>query len=91
MAYLGKYDGAHAVERAFDDFQTGNLENNKTGIMVHHVIKQVDRGEVIMTREIECHKGEDLQQLRSRMQSQEHELIVEATAHVVGEMFANGQ
>ena len=90
-AYLGKYDGACSIERAFVDFQAGNLENNKTGIMVHHVIKQVDQGEVIMTREVECHKGEGLQQLRERMQSHEHKLIVEATAHVVRETLANRQ
>jgi phosphoribosylglycinamide formyltransferase len=90
-ACLGQFDGANAIERAFDAFQTGNLENNKTGIMVHHVIKQVDQGDVIMMREVECHKGEDLQQLRERIQSQEHKLIVEATAHVVRETLANRQ
>ena len=57
--------------------------------MVHHVIKQVDQGEAIMTREVECHKGEDLQQLRERIQSHEHKLIVEATAQVVRETLAS--
>lgn len=37
--------------------------------MVHHVIKQVDRGEVIMTREVECHEGDDLQKLRENTAS----------------------
>jgi folate-dependent phosphoribosylglycinamide formyltransferase PurN len=34
-----------------------------------------------MTREVECHKGEDLQQLRERIQSYKHKLIVEALAN----------
>jgi phosphoribosylglycinamide formyltransferase len=87
----GKYNGAHAIERAFDDFQAGKLENNRTGIMVHHVIEQVDQGEVIMTKEIECRKGDDLQQLKERIHSHEHKLIVEATAYVVREILANGK
>lgn len=57
--------------------------------MVHHVIEQVDQGTAIMTREIECHQGEDLQQLEERIHSQEHKLIVEATAHIVKELLAN--
>ncbi len=59
--------------------------------MVHHVIKRVDRGEVIMTREIECREGEDLQQLSERIHAEEHQLIVKATAHIVGEILASRQ
>ncbi|KAL2117985.1 hypothetical protein VTJ04DRAFT_7645 [Mycothermus thermophilus] len=87
-ALPGKYDGAGAIERAFNDFQAGKLENNKTGIMVHYVIAQVDRGQPILVREIECRQGEDLHQLEERIHSHEHELIVEATAKVVGEIAA---
>lgn len=89
--YVGKYSGSHAIERAFDDFKTGKLENNKTGIMVHYVIREVDQGQVIMTKEVECREGDDLQQLRERIQSHEHKLIVEATAHVVREITAGGR
>lgn len=41
-----------------------------------------------MVREIECRQGEDLHQLEERIHSHEHELIVEATAKVVGEIAA---
>ena len=54
--------------------------------MVHFVIDKVDRGEPILTREIECKEGEDLHQLEERIHSNEHELIVEATAQVVKEI-----
>jgi phosphoribosylglycinamide formyltransferase len=84
----GKYDGANAIDRAFEDFKAGKLENGRTGIMVHYVIAQVDRGEPILVREIECREGEDLHQLEERIHSHEHELIVEATAKVAGEVLA---
>lgn len=84
----GQFDGAGAIERAYQDFQAGKLENNRTGIMIHYVIAQVDRGQPIMTREIECRKGETLEELEQRIHSHEHELIVEASAKVVGELQA---
>lgn len=85
----GKYDGAGAIERAYQDFQEGKLENNRTGIMVHYVIAQVDRGEPIMTKEIECREGESLHDLEQRIHSHEHELLVAATAKVMGEILAD--
>jgi len=56
--------------------------------MVHYVIKQVDRGETILTREIEVQQGEDLDQLKERIHANEHKIIVEATARVVEEIMA---
>lgn len=56
--------------------------------MVHYVIDQVDRGEPILVREIECREGEDLHQLEERIHSHEHELIVEATAQVAQQLVA---
>ncbi|KAJ4394413.1 Bifunctional purine biosynthetic protein ADE5,7 [Gnomoniopsis smithogilvyi] len=85
-ALPGKYDGAGAIHRAHQDFQAGKLENNKTGIMVHYVIAQVDRGEPIMIKEIECKEGESLEDLEQRIHSHEHELLVAATAKVVAEI-----
>lgn len=79
------------IERAFEDFQNGKLKDNKTGIMVHNVIKEVDQGEPILTKEIECRQGESLAQLEERIHAHEHELIVQATAKVVGEILAKGK
>jgi len=56
--------------------------------MVHYVIKQVDRGEPIILREIEIQQGEDLEHLKERIHANEHELIVEAAARVVDEIQA---
>lgn len=87
----GAYDGTHAIERAFNDFKVGKLANDTTGIMVHNVISQVDRGEPILVREIKCRPEEDLAQLETRIHSFEHELIVEATAKVAQEIVAKKQ
>lgn len=56
--------------------------------MIHYVIAEVDRGAPIITREIECREGETLEDLEQRIHSHEHDLIVEATAKVVGEIVA---
>lgn len=72
-----------AIERAFEEFQTGRL--TRTGIMVHYVIDEVDRGAPIMIEEIEW-KGESLKDLKERMHFHEHELIVKATAKVAQEI-----
>ncbi|KAK4186980.1 formyl transferase [Podospora australis] len=83
-ALPGQYDGTNAISRAFDDFQAGKIKG--TGIMVHYVIAQVDRGEPILVREIECREGETLHELEDRIHSHEHELIVEAAAKVAKEV-----
>ncbi|KAL1890522.1 Bifunctional purine biosynthetic protein ADE5,7 [Sporothrix stenoceras] len=87
-ALPGKYDGAGAIQRAYDDFQAGTLENNTTGIMVHFVIDVVDRGAPILTREIVVQKGETLADLETRIHAEEHALIVTATQKVVQDVLA---
>lgn len=84
MIWTGQYAGAGAIERAFNDFKAGKLVY--TGIMVHYVILEMDEGDPIMVREIECREGEELAQLEERIHLHEHELIVEATAKVVVEI-----
>lgn len=82
-ALPGRYDGKDAIKRAFDDFQEGKLENNRTGIMIHYVITDVDRGEPVVQREIECRASETLDELTERVHAQEHELILEGTAMAI--------
>ena len=82
-ALPGKYDGAGAIERAFEDFQNGKLEDDTTGIMIHYVISEVDRGQPIVIRKIKCQTGETLDDLKTRIHSQEHQLILEGTAMAI--------
>lgn len=78
-ALPGEYDGKAAIERAWNDFQNGKLKSGRTGVMVHYVINEVDRGLPIVTREIPCIEGESLEDLTERVHSIEHQIIVEGT------------
>jgi phosphoribosylglycinamide formyltransferase len=83
QALPGRYNGKDAIKRAYDDYQEGKLENNRTGIMIHYVIRDVDMGTPIVVREIECRTPETLEQLTERVHEQEHELTVEGTAMAI--------
>lgn len=72
-----QFDGAGAIERAFEAFQRGEIE--KTGIMIHYVIHAVDRGEPIIVRGIELKAGESLEELEERIHKIEHVEIVDGT------------
>lgn len=82
-ALPGTFDGAHAIERAYEAFE--KREITKTGVMVHRVIKEVDRGEPVAVREIEIREGESLEQLEDRIHDVEHEIIVEAVVKILSE------
>ncbi|MBA3874870.1 MAG: phosphoribosylglycinamide formyltransferase, partial [Anaerolineae bacterium] len=46
-ALPGKFSGTHAIERAFEAYQRGEI--SESGCMIHHVIPEVDAGKVITT------------------------------------------
>lgn len=85
-ALPGMYDGINAIGRAYTDFTNGTLQDNKTGIMIHYVISEVDRGTPITTRDIIIKQGETLEQLTARVHENEHELIVEGTKKAILEL-----
>jgi phosphoribosylglycinamide formyltransferase len=82
-ALPGKYDGIDAIKRAYDDYHKGKLEHDRTGIMIHYVVPEVDRGEPIVVREIKCKTPETLEELKDRMHAEEHQLILEGTAMAI--------
>jgi phosphoribosylglycinamide formyltransferase len=86
-ALPGKYDGAGAIRRAWQDFQSGKLEGGRTGAMIHYVISEVDRGEPILVREVECIEGESLEELEGRIHDVEHEIIVKGTGLAIVELW----
>jgi phosphoribosylglycinamide formyltransferase len=86
-ALPGKYDGARAIERAYADFEVGGLEDGMTGIMIHYVISEVDAGEPIIVRKIECKKGETLEELQERIHKEEHTLIIEGTQLAISRLW----
>jgi phosphoribosylglycinamide formyltransferase len=80
-ALPGEFDGAHAIERAYDAFKEGKI--SRTGIMVHKVIPEVDRGEVILQREVPIDVNDSLQDLEDKIHKTEHVLIVEGCRKVL--------
>ena len=63
-----EFNGINAIERAYEAFQQGKIKN--TGIMIHYVIKEVDEGEAIITKELAFREGETLNEVEGRI----HEL-----------------
>ncbi|KAJ2151927.1 phosphoribosylglycinamide formyltransferase, partial [Coemansia sp. RSA 560] len=45
-ALPGELDGAHAIDRAYVEFKAGS--RSRTGVMVHYVIPEVDKGAPIL-------------------------------------------
>lgn len=82
-ALPGQFDGINAIGRAYEAFQKGEID--KTGIMVHWVIAQVDRGEPLIVREVEMRSGESKADLEERIHEVEHVAIVEGTRMVLKE------
>jgi formyltetrahydrofolate-dependent phosphoribosylglycinamide formyltransferase len=76
-ALPGEFDGANAIARAWEAHKKSNLE--RTGVMIHWVIPQVDAGEVIISREVEFLEDDTLDSFEARLHMLEHQLIVEGT------------
>lgn len=74
-ALPGQFNGANAIQRAWDAYQKGEIAG--TGVMIHHVIGEVDMGDPIVVKEVECTKGEPLSALEERIHKVEWEAIVE--------------
>ncbi|WWC66554.1 uncharacterized protein I206_100457 [Kwoniella pini CBS 10737] len=88
-ALPGQFDGANAIGRAFEAFQKGEIKN--TGVMVHRVVAEVDRGEPLVVREIEIKKEDKLEDLEARIHEVEHQIIVEGAKLVLEELDKEGR
>ncbi|CAO3635915.1 unnamed protein product [Cunninghamella blakesleeana] len=83
-ALPGQFDGAHAIDRAFEAFQKGEISH--TGIMVHKVIADVDRGQVILEQPVPILPEDTLESLEDRIHKAEHELIVKGAQVFLDEL-----
>ena len=83
-ALPGAFDGANAIQRAYDAFQNGEI--TRTGVMVHRVIKEVDKGEPVIVKEVEIFKGEPIETFEERLHKTEWQVIVTATKKVLDEI-----
>jgi len=74
-ALPGTFPGTHAIERAFEAYQHGEIEH--TGVMVHLVPDEgVDNGPVLATEIVPINKDDTLETLETRVHQTEHTLLV---------------
>ena len=77
-ALPGELPGVDAIRRAWEEGREGR--RTRTGVMVHHVVPEVDAGPVIRVAEVPLVEGEPLEALAERVHEVEHSLLVEAVA-----------
>ncbi|MBW0504887.1 hypothetical protein O181_044602 [Austropuccinia psidii MF-1] len=82
-ALPGQFDGANAIQRAWEAGPDGTAQVCETGVMIHEVIPEVDRGKPILVRKVELKRDESLEALQQRIHQVEHELIVEGVIEVL--------
>ena len=83
-ALPGKFPGLHAIERAFEAYQRGEIKH--TGVMVHLVPDEgVDNGPVLGQQEIYFQPDEALEQFEARVHEAEHKLLVNTLKNVLEE------
>lgn len=84
-ALPGMFPGTHAIERAFEAHQRGEIGH--TGVMVHLVPDEgVDNGPVLATQDIFFQKGESLEQFEARVHSIEHHLLIATLKRLLTEV-----
>ncbi len=75
-ALPGAFPGTHAIERAFEAFQRGEIQH--TGVMVHFVPDEgVDDGPVLAVEKVPVYAGDTLETLEQRVHQVEHRLLVQ--------------
>lgn len=75
-ALPGAFAGIHAIERAFEAYQRGEI--SQSGCIVHTVIPELDAGPVIAERVVPFQPGDTLAAYEARMHAAEHILLVES-------------
>ena len=81
-ALPGKFPGTHAIERAYEAYQKGEIK--ETGLMVHLVPdEQVDAGPVLERVTVPIYPSDALETLERRMHQAEHRALVQALLRVI--------
>ncbi|KAL2815716.1 formyl transferase-domain-containing protein [Aspergillus granulosus] len=85
-ALPGEFNGANAIERAHQAWLEGKIE--KTGVMIHNVISEVDMGKPILVREIPFLKGvdEDLHAFEQKVHEIEWGVVIEGIQKTIEEI-----
>lgn len=81
-ALPGTFPGTHAIERAYQAFQRGEIA--ETGVMVHLVPDEgVDNGPVLGVEHVPIFTDEPLDALEARIHAVEHRLLVDTLREMI--------
>ena len=81
-ALPGQFAGTHAIERAFEAYQQGQILH--TGIMVHLVPDEgVDDGPVLASEVVPILPEDTLESLRIRIAAAEHRVLVDTIGRLI--------
>jgi phosphoribosylglycinamide formyltransferase 1 len=85
-ALPGIFPGTHAIQRAYDAFQRGEIDH--TGVMVHLVPDDgVDNGPALATEIVPVYKDDTLESLEARVHEVEHKVLVSVLQRLTREEF----
>jgi formyltetrahydrofolate-dependent phosphoribosylglycinamide formyltransferase len=83
-ALPGMFPGTHAIQRAFEAYQRGEIQH--TGVMIHLVPDEgVDSGPVLGQHEIYFEPNESIEQFEARVHEIEHKLLVNTLKKILEE------
>ena len=83
-ALPGTFPGTHAIERAFEAYQRGEVRH--TGVMVHLVPDEgVDDGPVLATEIVPIQAEDTLETLEGRVHEVEHYILVSVLRKIIAE------
>ena len=87
-ALPGTYPGIHAIERAWESYQRGEID--RTGVMVHLVPDEdVDSGPVLAHEIVAIQPEDTLESLERRMHEVEHELLIKTLISITSNVSSN--
>ena len=87
-ALPGTYPGIHAIERAWESYQRGEID--RTGVMVHLVPDEdVDSGPVLAQEIVAIQPEDTLESLERRMHAVEHELLIKTLISITSNVSSN--
>ena len=80
-ALPGQFPGYKAVEDAYNAFKQKKI--NHTGIMIHHVVEEMDAGDVIESINVPIFEADTLQDLTDRIKFLEKPLFISSISKVI--------
>ena len=83
------FPGGNAIEDAFNAYKKGTITH--TGVMIHHVIPEIDSGKVIACLRVPIYKYDSLNDLKNRVYFSEKVVLIEALKKMSINLLRNGK